>query len=50
MVGKSSQMAGKGYFDIGFSKYSKEFLYLYVLSTTVEALCSLQIFKDYLIL
>ena len=36
---KCSQKVGKRYFDIGFCKYSKYFLY--VLSTAVQALYSL---------
>ena len=37
---KSSQKAGKCYFKIGFC----------VISTVVQAVCSLQLFKNYLIL
>ena len=33
-----------------FATYTKYFLQLYVLSIVVEALCSLQLFKNYLIL
>ena len=47
---EGSQQAGKRYFKISFCKYSKCFLQLYVLSTVVQALCSIQLYKNYLTL
>jgi len=44
---KGSQMAGKGYFDIGFCKYSKFFLKIYVPATVVKALCCLKRLLDF---
>ena len=46
---EGSQMAGKRYFETGFCKYSKCFLQLYVHPAVVQALCSHQLFKNYLI-
>ena len=47
---EGSQIAGKRYIETGSCKYSKCFFQLYVPSTTVQALRSLQLFRKYLIL